>query len=143
MKKPKLIYLIAIWVYLMSVFYVSIPLGVLGKLCSISPDVIQLIDRTMNIPVIVLAVGLIQLRRLPRIITVILLAIASIVTVDGLTGLPFLEKQHPPKTYVGLSAFVAVNLCCIWYLSRRGFVALCTEYRRQVSQGRTVPPPGS
>jgi hypothetical protein len=149
MKRPIAIYVVAIWTYFQSAIYVAIPLLIIGKFLKISSDLIHIVWTCISILIIILMVGLVLLRRIPRIITIILLSIACIIIVKISVTMPigeifltisFIPAKHPLPAYIIYPVFFFVNIICIWYLIRKNFIKFSNEYRLQIKKReKTVP----
>ncbi len=149
MKRPIAVYAVAIWTYFQSAIYVAIPLLFIGNFLKISSDLIHIVWTCISILIIILMVGLVLLRRIPRIITIILLAIACIIIVKISITMPireifvtisFISNRHPLPAYIIYPAFFFIDIICIWYLMRKNFIKFSNEYRLQIKKRKkTVP----
>jgi len=150
MKRPIAIYAVAIWTYFQSAIYVAIPLLIIGKFLKISSDLIHIVWTSISILIIILMVGLVLLRRIPRIITIILLAIACIIILKISITMPireifvtisFISNKQPLPAYIIYPAFFFINIICIWYLMRKNFIKLSNEYRQNIKNKKRIVPP--
>jgi len=149
MKRPIAIYAVAIWTYFQSAIYVAIPLPIIGKFLKISSALIYNVWTCISILIIVLMVGLVLLRRIPRIITIILLSIACIIIVIisitfPLTKLfvtiPLIGQGRPLPAYIIYPAFFFIDIICIWYLMRKKFIKQSNEYREHIKNRKSAVP---
>ena len=141
MNKPKIIYAIAIWSFIYTAFYVSIPVGIIAKALVLSPEFIKIIKGCGQIGSIVVIVGLVQLKRTPRIISVILLSVASLLILKILVTLILMESGHSLRTYVSFTIMLIINIICIWYLLKRKFIDFSFEYRKHVELQKKLTTP--
>lgn len=141
MNKPKTIYVIAVWAFFQTAFYVSIPLEVIGKVLVLSPEVIKILKLCGQICSIVVIVGLVQLKRVPKIILVILLSVASLLILKIIVTLLYIGSNHNLRTYASLSVMLAINMGCVWYLLRKKFVDFSFEFRNHVELQKKLTTP--
>ena len=132
MNKPKTIYAIAIWSFLQTGFYVAIPVGMIGKLFTLSPELSGIIKVCALTGSIIIIVGLIQLKRIPRIVSVILLSVASLIILKIFITLFFIDSGHSLRSYISFTTMLSINIICIWYLLRKKFIDFSSEYRKHV-----------
>ena len=64
-------------------------------------------------------VGLVQLKRIPRIISVILFSVASLLIIKIIVTILYIGSNHTLRTYISFSVMLAINIGCIWYLLRK------------------------
>ena len=149
MKRPKTIYAIAVWTYFQSAIYVAIPVRVIGNFLKLSTDLFYIVWTCISILVIILMVGLVQLRKIPRIITIILLSIACIIIIKifitiPLTkifvAIPLIAPRRPLPAYIIYPAFFFIDILCIWYLMRKNFIKLSNEYREHIRNRKSTVP---
>jgi len=147
MKKPKTIYAIAVWTYFQSAIYVAIPVRFVGNFFKFSSDLICIVWLCINILVIILMVGLVQLRKIPRIITIILLSIACIIIIIISISIPltklfitisFIAPKRLLPAYIMYPAYFIINIICIWYLVRENFIKLSYEYREHIRNRKST-----
>ena len=131
MKRPIEVYFIAVWAFLQTSFYVSTPIGVLGKLFDFSPDLSQILKLCASVGVIIILVGLIQLKRMPRILTIIFLSVACLVIAKIYVTLLLIGNQLALRTYLSFPSFFIINAICIVLLSRKSFIQKSSEYLKQ------------
>jgi len=140
MKRPIEVYFIAIWAFLQTPFYISTPIGLLGKLFNFSTDFTPILKSCASIGVIVILVGLVLLKWVPRILTIIFLSVACLVIAKIYITLLLLGNQPSLKTYVSFPTFFIINAICIWLLSRKSFIQKSLEYRKQKEYPKRYDP---
>jgi hypothetical protein len=133
-KKPKLIYLIALWLFIQSAFYRGIPIGIIKKLSLLPPNVLQPIHGAIAILIVILIVGLIQLRNTPRLLAISLFIISSLMILKIYSSLLFSENPYQLRTYLSYPIMFLINMACIYYLFSKKFVVVAKEYRIQADK---------
>jgi len=140
MRRPIEVYFIAVWSFLQTPFYISTPIGVFGKLLNFSTDFTPILKSCASLGVIVILVGLVLLKRVPRIITIIFLSVACLVIAKIYITLLLIGNQPSLKTYVSFPTFFIINATCIWLLSRKSFIQKSSEYRKQKEHQKRYDP---
>jgi len=139
-KKPIYIYLIAFWVFIQYGFFRTIPMGILEYFFPSQPAVFKVVNVIVAILVIGLIVGLVQLRNVPRLISIALLGLSSFVLAKmfaiillngGTLGSRTLASL---RTLASFPVMLSVNMSCIYYLFSKNFIGQAAEYRKQVAE---------
>ena len=142
-KRPKLIYVIAVWTLFQLPFAITVPLRSVKQILGFAPTVPHELSGLLMLAGIVVLVGLVQMRSVPRIITIVFLSMATFVccwlfaqiTVFGLTA--NYGITNPIRMGVQCLASIIVNVLIIWYIGRKKFAVLCQQFRTQVFKNRT------
>ena len=134
-KRPFWIILIAIWVFYQKIFYINIPLKILGDLFDIPIGFVNNIGTTFSWIIIVMLFLFINLRKIPRIIVAILTSIALVFNIHaiifGFTLKGYYVSPNMRSIFV-LSVCIALNFLVIYYLTRKSFVNLSNDYRAEI-----------
>jgi len=141
-KRPKLIWVVAIWVLFQQAFSITTPLRLLLHAVGLPPVLPRPAMAAILIAEIVILVGLVQMRKTPRLIAKILLCIAAFVCgkifaqvlISGVS--PVTGQPYPIQTYISFPAFIAGDILAFWYLSRKSVVELSRRFREQAGKNR-------
>jgi hypothetical protein len=100
MKKPVMIYAIAVWTFFQSAFYISVPLGIISKFIELSPNSYRMLRSMGFLAALIVLIGLTQLKRTPRIITKIFVIIALLVAAKIYLTILLMGKEVKTLTHM-------------------------------------------
>ena len=131
MKRPKLIYAIAVWTFFQQTFFLKLPLMMLFQRAGVPME--QLIQTRNIVSVIFLfaLVFLVKLSGIARWVVVSLLGLATLLAGKVFITFTLMGHQMATRAYVTFPLMILGNIACIIYLSRPAFGQLVREFQEQ------------
>ncbi len=135
-KRPKIIFLIAIWVFYQKVFFIHIPLGLIETIVDLSHNTLDSFSITLTLCILILLFSFVNLLKLPRIVVISLLSIAIIFNIHaifyGMTLKGYFIAPNARSIMV-LSICLIINMVIIYYLTSKSTIQLSENYRNEIT----------
>lgn len=116
LRKPPVLYIVALWILFQQQYYLLYPLRSLAPLFGGSPASVRTVEMYGAIPIVVLLFALLRLHNVARWISAALLAVATAVLLRLLIGALLQDMYVTPRFFVIVPLMVAANALCIQWL---------------------------